>query len=141
MTRYPEIESELLRFRMAHAPSTHGTSCHVRDLLRAIHDALFDPRLTVRALKVRCRIRDNNVAYRFKYEMGVSIKEYIEDLRIAAAGHLLRSGEHNAWEVATAVGYSHLQTFYRAFRRRFGCTPGDYRGRVDHAPVLTLAAA
>lgn len=139
MIRNPEIESELQRFHLAHAPSTHGTSCHVRDLLHAIHETLFDPRLNVRLLKSRCRIRDNNVAYHFRDETGVSIKEYIEDLRIEAAGGLLRGGTCNNWEVAHAVGYTHLQTFYRAFRRQFGCTPGDFRDRP--VPSLALAGA
>lgn len=130
MTRHPEIESELQRFRLANAPATQDISWHVRDLLHGIHDALFDPRLTVRAVKTRCRIRDNNIAYHFKYETGVTIKEYIEQLRLAAAGELLSRGRFSAGEVARAVGYSHLQTFYRAFRRHFGCTPGDFRGRA-----------
>ena len=139
MTRHRELESQLQRFRSARTPATQGTSCNVRDLLRGIHEALFDPRLTVRQLKVRCRVRDNNVAYHFKWETGVSIKEYIEDLRTEAAGELLRTGEYNNWEVAQAVGYTHLQTFYRAFRRRFGCTPGDFRGLDAFSPTMAGA--
>lgn len=130
MPQHPEIAEALLRFRRANAPATRGISWHVRALMTEIDESLFDHRLTVHALKTRCRIRDNNIAYHFKDETGVSIKEYIERLRIAAAGELLRSGSFNAWEVAHAVGYSHLQTFYRAFRRRFGCTPGDFRMRA-----------
>lgn len=127
MSRQREIESELERVRLERVPPTWGTSCHVRDLLHGIHASPFDPALNVRSLKMRCRIRDNNVAYHFKYETGLSIKEYIEGLRIAAAGELLRGGGFNNWEVARAVGYTHLQTFYRAFRRHLGCTPGDFR--------------
>ncbi|HEY0154272.1 MAG TPA: helix-turn-helix transcriptional regulator [Longimicrobium sp.] len=130
MPQNPDIAAALQRFRLANAPATNGVSWHVRALMAEINESLFDQRLTVNTLKARCRIRDNNIAYHFKDETGVSIKEYIERLRIAAAGELLRSGNFNAWEVAHAVGYSHLQTFYRAFRRRFGCTPGDFRVRV-----------
>jgi AraC-like DNA-binding protein len=140
MPKQPEIAAALLRFRLANAPATLGNSWHVRALMTEIDQSLFDQRLTVHTLKTRCQIRDNNIAYRFKDETGLSIKEYIERLRIAAAGELLRSGSFNAWEVANAVGYSHLQTFYRAFRRRFGCTPGDFRVRVADSHDTTREA-
>lgn len=122
----PLIAAELEHFR-ARVLLPDDASWHVRWLLLAIRDELFSPGLTVRSLMARCHTRDHNVSSRFKIEIGVGIKQYIESLRMEAARQLLSHGRFSAFEVAHAVGYSHLQTFYGAFRRHFECTPGVCR--------------
>lgn len=97
-------------------------------LLEAIHAAVFDPLLSVQTLKARCGIQDNNVSSRFRSEVGQSIKEYIDSLRLVTASRLLLETDSSVFEVSQAVGYYHPQTFYRAFYRLFKCTPGDVRG-------------
>lgn len=122
----PLIAAELEHFKARVLPPD-GASWHVQWLLVAIRDELFSPSLNVRSPTARCHTRDHNVSSRFKVEMGVGIKHYIESLRMEAARQLLAHGRFSAVEVAHAVGYSHLQTFYGAFRRHFECTPGDCR--------------
>lgn len=104
----------------------------IREILDYIDREIFDSRLNVAVLKSRCRIRDNNISSRFRYLMGVTIKAYIEDLRLRAAERLLRQGDLNVFDVAASVGYYHPQTFYRAFQRKYQCTPSEYRkGSID----------
>jgi two-component system response regulator YesN len=134
MWRQEEIGGHLDRFRQTHAAPIEDTSWHVRQLVNCIHEELFDPGLNVKTLKSRCRVRDHNVSCRFKHEVGRSIKEYLESLRLDAATLLLELGVFSAFEVAQAVGYCHPQTFYRAFIRRFRCTPGDFRRRFACTP-------
>jgi AraC-like DNA-binding protein len=119
-----EIDAELRRFREVHPPLVEGVSWQVRELLRCLHEHLFEPSLNVRELKTRCRMRDHNVSCRFGHEMGVSIKAYIEALRLEAADQILRAGIASVSDVAQSVGYCYLQTFYRAYARRFHRTPG-----------------
>lgn len=104
-----------------------GVSYRVGQLLRRIHADLFDANLSVKTLKGRCRIADNNVSCHFKYEMGMSIRDYVESMRLDAAQHLLQTSSYTAFEVGQALGYCNAQTFYRAFARRFHCTPGRMR--------------
>jgi AraC-like DNA-binding protein len=113
----------------------------VRRLLHSIHDEVFQGALTVKQLKKRCGIGDHNVSCRFKHEVGVSIKGYIESLRLDAAAYLLARGHFTASEAAQSVGYANLQTFYPAFRRRFGCTPGEYRARMARGATEDSEAA
>jgi AraC-like DNA-binding protein len=127
MLRTHAIEAELQQFRQACPPPLCGASWQVRKLLDALHVSVFDAAVNVQTLKDRCRIRDNNVSSLFKHEMGTSMKAYQEALRLEAACRLLEHGSFTAAEVARAVGYSNLQTFYRAFERRYGLTPGMLR--------------
>src|SRR2546421_11576231 len=139
LRRRETIDAELERFREARTATIEGVSCQVGRLVKGIHADLFDPNLSVKTLKVRCRMYDNNVSCRFKHEIGMSIKDYIESLRLEAASQLLSTGSFTTFEVAQSLGYRNPQTFYRAFGRRFQCTPGSLcmsgrrpRGTMPH---------
>ncbi len=121
------MESVLCEFLQDHRPSHQDLPREIQEVLTHIHQHLFDLQLNVRSLKSCCRIRDNNIASRFRYMIGMTIKQYVEALRMEAAARLLRKEEIGIFDVAVSVGYYNLQTFYRAFERCFGCTPAQYR--------------
>lgn len=139
LTRQSQIEAELDRFCAEHQPDDKELPREVREVLNYIHCNLFDPDLNVQTIKSRCRIRDNNISCRFRFEMGVTIKEYIESLRMEAARWLLERGCIGVFDVAQFVGYYHLQTFYRAFQRKFECTPAAVRGKSAAAQPMMSA--
>ncbi|MDQ8183505.1 hybrid sensor histidine kinase/response regulator transcription factor [Pelagicoccus sp. SDUM812005] len=56
----------------------------------------------------------------------VSPAEAIKSYRLAKAKELLSSGKSVA-EVATLVGYLETSSFYRAFKKRFNCTPSEFQ--------------
>jgi len=124
-----QMLAQLRRHRRWLAP--HPDLPHdVCSILRRISKDLFDPGLNVKTLKARCGIRDNNVSSRFRLWLGKSIRAYVEMLRMEAASRLLRQTDFNVLAVATLVGYDRLETFYRAFRRCFACTPAEHRDRA-----------
>lgn len=106
-------------------------SLNVKEAVEWIHHNLFDPQLSVKTLKTRCKIRDNNVSCHFKCETGIHLHSYIAMLRLETAVILLHDPHLSIAEVADRVGYRHLQTFYRVFRRYFRCNPGSFRSMVS----------
>lgn len=116
----------LERYLSDNSPEVDGLPRELRELVVCIHGSLFEQGLTVKVVKVRCRIRDNNVSSRFRYAFGKGIKEYIETHRMQAAGWLLRNTGLTTFEVAMEVGYEYVETFYQVFNRYFGCTPREY---------------
>ena len=62
----------------------------------------------------------------FSSELGMTIPQYIRQLRLERAAELLRSGRFNVTEAALEVGYSSLSHFSQAFHEHFGCCPGLY---------------
>lgn len=68
--------------------------------------------------------------YRAFTDVG-GIVRYIQDRRLAAARSLLlHPEEHRSiGEIADSVGFTNASTFSRTFRRQFGCSPRDMRGR------------
>ena len=62
----------------------------------------------------------------FKNDYGISIQEYILNLRIEKAKELLMNNELLISEVALAVGYSDSLYFSRIFRKKTGISPTQY---------------
>jgi AraC-like DNA-binding protein len=58
--------------------------------------------------------------------MGMTIPQYLRQLRLERAAELLRSGKFNVTEAAVEVGYSSLSHFSQAFHEQYGCCPGLY---------------
>lgn len=71
----------------------------------------------------------------FSTATGLTIPQYIRQLRMERAADLLRSGKFNVTEAALKVGYSSLSHFSQAFHETFGCCPGLYPLRT---PAQTL---
>jgi AraC family transcriptional regulator len=62
----------------------------------------------------------------FSAATGMTIPQYVRQLRMERAASLLRSGRFNVTEAALEVGYSSLSHFSQAFHDAFGCCPGLY---------------
>jgi AraC family transcriptional regulator len=62
----------------------------------------------------------------FSAATGMTIPQYLRQLRMERAAELLRSGKFNVTETALEVGYSSLSHFSHAFHETFGCCPGLY---------------
>lgn len=66
----------------------------------------------------------------FKKEAGVNFLDYLSDLRINAAKEYLRDPLKGASEIASLVGYDSAGYFTRAFKKRTGMTPTEYRKSI-----------
>jgi len=62
----------------------------------------------------------------FSREVGLTIPQYLRNLRMEHAAELLRTGRYNVTEAATEVGYSSLSHFSKAFCETIGCCPVLY---------------
>jgi AraC family transcriptional regulator len=62
----------------------------------------------------------------FSREVGLTIPQYLRNMRMERAAELLRSGRYNVSEAATEVGYSSLSHFSKAFCETIGCCPVLY---------------
>lgn len=65
----------------------------------------------------------------FKSRMQISVLQYLQQLRMNAAGELLRTTDKSVARIAGEVGYSDLKHFYTLFKRHYGVSPRDFRER------------
>jgi AraC-like DNA-binding protein len=63
----------------------------------------------------------------------ISFTEELHRIRLDRAQERLLAGRERIIDVAYGVGFSDLSHFHRLFKRRFGCTPGEWRsGEARH---------
>jgi len=66
----------------------------------------------------------------FRDAFGDGLYEYLVAERMLEACHLLTDSKRNIKEIADLTGYKSVQSFLKAFKRRYNQTPGEFRHRV-----------
>ncbi len=67
----------------------------------------------------------------FSAEYGKSIFAYVTDLRLEQAHAALQESSTPMKAIAARLGYSHVNHFITAFKRKFGHSPGKVRNQFD----------
>ena len=103
-----------------------------REPLRELQDWIagnLDADLSVPALAARAHMSERNFARAFRKELGMTPAAYVETARVEAARIALESGDTPVEAVARGNGFGTVETMRRAFHRRLGVGPADYRAR------------
>jgi AraC family transcriptional regulator len=97
--------------------------------------ANLDQDLGLATLGRRANLSPAHVQRVFKAAIGETPKAYVTRLRVERAAFCLLAHESPVSEIAASCGFPRPETFIRAFRRRFGRSPREYRvsGRADAA--------
>jgi transcriptional regulator GlxA family with amidase domain len=85
-----------------------------------------DPSLSSAQLGKTLRLSASRTARLFKSEMGVSLPEYRNRLRLERFARLLEQGQGNLLELALEAGFGSYAQFYRAFLSLRGTTPRKF---------------
>jgi len=91
-----------------------------------LHEMPHQP-WTVAELADRVALSRSAFAARFTQLVGEPPLRYLMRLRLNAATARLRSGNDKLSVIAAAAGYDSAPAFAKAFKRRLGVTPGEYR--------------
>ena len=92
--------------------------------------ANLDQDLGLAALGKRANLSPAHLQRVFKAEIGETPKAYVTRLRVERAAFCLLAHESPVGEIAANCGFQSPETFIRAFRRRFGKSPSEYRSAV-----------
>ncbi|GAA4876230.1 hypothetical protein GCM10023310_65010 [Paenibacillus vulneris] len=69
----------------------------------------------------------SNASLLFKKEIGEKFIDYVLKVRLEHARGMLVETDDPIQSIAEKVGYSHVLSFHRAFKKVFGFPPGEYR--------------
>jgi len=86
-----------------------------------------DPNLSLQSLADSVSMSTSYVAKVFKECIGVSVNDYLLNLRIDKAKSLLLEESLPAREIASKVGLDNENYFYTVFRKKTGQTPNAFR--------------
>lgn len=107
-----------------------GTLGRLAELCAWMIEHLADD-LTVERLAERCQVSPRQLGRRFKLALGMPPAAYVERLRTEEAGQRLLAGNASVEQIAEAVGFHSADVFRRAFERRFGIAPVQFRARFS----------
>jgi transcriptional regulator GlxA family with amidase domain len=88
-----------------------------------------DPAMGGKEIAGKLDISLSRLARVFKAEMGMSLVEYRNRLRLDRFGVLLDKGRTNLLEAALAAGFGSYAQFHRVFRALRHMTPREYLHR------------
>ncbi len=92
----------------------------------ALHYAEANP---VQTIARRTGLNPRTLSRRFVEATGRSPLEYVQEMRVEEAKHMLELGSDRIEEVSAAVGYGDAAAFRRLFKRLVGISPSTYRRR------------
>ncbi|WP_139994115.1 response regulator transcription factor [Paenibacillus paridis] len=86
-----------------------------------------NPALKIQDIANEVHFSTAYLSYLFKQEMKKNLWDYVTELRIDEAKHLLATTDKKRYEVAYEVGYESPEHFGRMFKRYAGISPAEYR--------------
>lgn len=108
-----------------------GTASQDTLMLQRIHtfieDNIANPSIRVEDLAAAAITSKSNLLKKMRLLTGHSPAEYVLGVRLGKAAELLQDGASSVSEIAMKTGFSSPSYFTQAFRRRYGCSPKDYR--------------
>ena len=95
------------------------------------------------AIQIICDYFHYNQSYmceKFKRVFGVTMTDYINELRIARAAYLLSVSSYSLREICDFIGFNSLSYFNKLFKEKYVVSPAKYRKQyVSSAKAVSIA--
>lgn len=95
-------------------------------IMKVVNKHLSDSDFKVDVLTEEVGISRAQLHRKMKEMTGLSVTEFIRNIRLEQAARLLKEQKVNVTQVAYAVGFSKLAHFSTVFRKQFGVSPTEY---------------
>ena len=105
----------------------------IRNAVLYINEHAMESSLNVKSIADSVYVSQSYLSNLFKKKMGITVGQYILDLRIKAAKQYLKDPQYKLYQIAQLVGYSDANYFAKLFKKKTGKLPSEYRGenRID----------
>jgi two-component system response regulator YesN len=98
----------------------------VRQVIEYLQE-YYNEDLTLEDVARKVHISPSRLSHLFKDELGLTIIEYLTDIRITAAKQMLENSDLMVKQIAEKVGYQEASYFTRVFKKNTGVSPAEYR--------------
>ena len=105
-----------------------GVNFHVEEVKKNIISKRFT-KISIQEIADELGISKEYMQKLFKKHEGISITEYISDIKIEAACNMLRYSDRKIQEIAEYLHYGSVSHFSTAFRKKMHQSPKEYRDK------------
>jgi two-component system response regulator YesN len=91
--------------------------------------AYYDQPLTLADIAKAAHLSVSRLAHLFREQMGITLIDYLTNIRINHAKRLLLMTESNCTHICYDVGYNNQSYFTRVFKQLTGLTPSQFRAQ------------
>lgn len=106
----------------------------VRQAMLYIEERYAEP-ITLQELASHLQYGTRQLQRQFKARLRTGPMEYVNQVRMQQAEHLLRTTDSPIREIAEAVGYADSYYFSRAFKKHTSLSPAQYRTECRRSPL------
>ncbi len=99
----------------------------VEEIKKYVGEHYSDPMLNVNHIADWFNMKTSFLSTLFKRQEGMGLLEYITTLRLDEAKRLLKNTDYTMAVVAEKTGFMSERTFFRAFEKYVGISPGRFR--------------
>lgn len=89
----------------------------------------IDQPLSLNCIADTLGVNPSHLSRVFKKELGMTLTDYVNQIRIEEASYLLDHSNDSVTAIASSVGFNDPNYFSKVFRKWAGVTPHDYRKR------------
>ena len=128
---------QLLQQSLQHQPASPYTHYEITGL-HAARDIIrknIRQHLAIPDIARQVGLNEFKLKAGFRELFGNGLYAYLQTERMEAALRLLDDPHHGMKEIAEKAGYKSVNSFTKAFRKKFGTTPGEYRKRQAYKPA------
>ena len=103
---------------------------NIMDILEYIKAHYLDDNFSVKYMASCFETSVSNISHFFKKNTGVTISQYVEQIKLEKAKELLENSDKKVAEIAQMLRYNNSTVFIEMFKRYEGVTPGGYRENI-----------
>ncbi|SFT24047.1 AraC-type DNA-binding protein [Paenibacillus sp. BC26] len=86
-----------------------------------------DINLSLQSIAGMMKLSADYVGRLFRKNELISVADYISEVRLGVARELLEHKNHSVYEIMDQAGFANQSYFFKLFKKKIGCTPGEYR--------------
>lgn len=100
-----------------------------------VTEELRHERLSMQELSARAHLSPSHLQRIFRLTTGQSLMDYVRGRKLAHSLRELGDGSLRIIDIAIQYGFHHEQSYIRAFRSEYGCTPNQARREKRILPI------
>lgn len=111
-----------------------GESSRLSESIKAyVRENYTDCNMNISAIGEKMNLTPRYMSRLFREQTGVSLLDFINEVRIGHARRLLKEGDKTVEEISDLTGFANVRTFRRNFFKAVGVTPANYRNKQQWA--------